>query len=340
MEAGVKGGSQNYAYVWNPALYMDSPNGPNKIFVPQSTVLYNLIVHDIACPNYTLGRAVNITVNQAPTPTLQLNTNYGCAPFKQHYDSKIPTNSAIITYDFGGLLQFQRDDWDYTLNAPGTYTLKVHTKDRLSGCGATWTYPDVIKVDPRPGSDFYMNPEVPTTADQIQFIPTNTYEPVVRYSWTFLGGVDLLDTNRLKFTKAGMDTSNLKTPLRSYNKAGGYPVLLVTENDLGCRDTIFKNIKVIDDMQVYIPNSFTPNGDGINDVFLVKGSGLKIENFSIQVVDRWGNIVFTTKDINEAWDGTVRGAPAMDGTYTVYLRAVGMNGEGRRDYSTYLNVIK
>jgi hypothetical protein len=142
LEAGVTGGSQNYAYVWNPSLYLDSPNGPKKTVVPGTSVLYNLIVHDIACPNFTLGQSADIKVGQPPQPDLQLSTNYGCAPLKLLYNSKIKPGSAIVTYDFGGILQVQRDSFYYSLPNPGTYTLNIHTKDRLTGCGGTWLYPD------------------------------------------------------------------------------------------------------------------------------------------------------------------------------------------------------
>jgi gliding motility-associated-like protein len=56
---------------------------------------------------------------------------------------------------------------------------------------------------------------------------------------------------------------------------------------------------------VYIPNAFTPNGDGTNDKFIIKGTG--IENYSIDIFDRWGTNIFSSTDINEGWDGTLSG---------------------------------
>lgn len=66
-----------------------------------------------------------------------------------------------------------------------------------------------------------------------------------------------------------------------------------------------KYINIRDDYNIFIPNSFTPNDDGINDVFQIKGSGLSEEGFLINIYDRWGKIIYTSKDINSSWDGKV-----------------------------------
>jgi gliding motility-associated-like protein len=340
LEGAVQGGSQNYAYVWNPPVYMDSPNGNVKRVVPQGSVFYNLIVHDIACPNFTIATTCSITVNPPSVPKLELTPGRGCAPLIMHYDTKIPAGEAIITYDFGGNEVMQKDNFDYALKTAGTYTLKVYTKNRTNGCSNLYTYPAPIVVEPRPGSDFTVTPERPTTSDRVVFNPTSSYDPIIRYSWQFEGGVNLLDTSKITAAHLDNDTSDIMHPERQYNVAGSYRTMLVTENDRGCIDTVFKLVTIIDELNLFIPNTFTPNGDGINDVFYVKGMGMKLENYSLQIIDRWGNIVFETRDINLGWDGTVRGAAARDGVYTCFVKVVGMNGEGRKEITTHLTIIK
>jgi hypothetical protein len=78
----------------------------------------------------------------------------------------------------------------------------------------------------------------------------------------------------------------------------------------------------------------------VNDVFYVKGMGINLDNFQLQIINRWGIVVFETRDINVGWDGKFRGAVAKDGTYTCFIKVVGMNGEGRREISTELIIIK
>jgi gliding motility-associated-like protein len=80
----------------------------------------------------------------------------------------------------------------------------------------------------------------------------------------------------------------------------------VVTTDHGCRDTAWKALNIKPSWVVYIPNTFTPNGDGLNDGFFAKGMG--ITQFNLKIFDRWGHILFETNDINEAWDGTTRGS--------------------------------
>lgn len=68
-----------------------------------------------------------------------------------------------------------------------------------------------------------------------------------------------------------------------------------------------------------IPNVFTPNGDGINDLYFITSSGLT--EFSLIIVNRWGELVFETDDPNEGWDGTVNGNKCSDGVYFYSMKA-------------------
>ena len=76
--------------------------------------------------------------------------------------------------------------------------------------------------------------------------------------------------------------------------------------------------------QPFIPNAFTPNGDGINDVFAVMGG--PFTKFNIQIFNRWGEKVFETDQQREWWDGTFRGNPLPGGVFAYRLVAVGDDG--------------
>ncbi len=331
LEAGVTGGSENYAYTWNPPLYMDSPVGPSKKFIPLGTVMYNLIVYDIACPSYSVAQSFEVNVKQPPMPKLELNKVEGCAPLVLKIDPKIEKESAITTYDFGGTKQFQKEGaFNYTLTEAGNYNLTIYAKG-YNGCLGKYDYPYTINVKPHPGTDIYWTPEKPTTSDEIVFHATSAYDPIVYKVWTFQGGTPT-DTQDSLISNTGVDTTNNDSPRRKYEKYGKYPVMIVTQNDYMCFDTIVKYLDVIDDMNVYIPNAFTPNGDGHNDVFGVKGQGMKSESFTMDLFDRSGSLMFTTKNINETWDGTYKGQKVKDGVYTYMIKVVGMNGEGRKEY--------
>jgi gliding motility-associated-like protein len=86
-----------------------------------------------------------------------------------------------------------------------------------------------------------------------------------------------------------------------------YEVCLeATSTDAGCTSQICKDIEVTGAMSVYLPNSFTPNGDGLNDEFGPVTNNVDRLFFTFRVFDRWGQIIFETNNPNEWWDGTVR----------------------------------
>jgi gliding motility-associated-like protein len=109
------------------------------------------------------------------------------------------------------------------------------------------------------------------------------------------------------------------TPDQTYPGAGNYTVTLTLENSGGCLDTAFATLCILPEVPVFIPDIFSPNGDGNNDVFRLRGHG--ITNVEFLVYSRWGELVFSSKDINKGWDGTINGKPQPSGNYIYYIQA-------------------
>ncbi|MFN4235488.1 MAG: gliding motility-associated C-terminal domain-containing protein, partial [Bacteroidia bacterium] len=98
----------------------------------------------------------------------------------------------------------------------------------------------------------------------------------------------------------------------------------VITNALGCRDTIIKDIEVKE--RFLVPNVFTPNNDGINDVFNVIASGYT--NFNMKILNRWGDVLFETNNINNGWNGrTLSGTLVSEGTYFYIIQLTSPRGE-------------
>jgi gliding motility-associated-like protein len=79
--------------------------------------------------------------------------------------------------------------------------------------------------------------------------------------------------------------------------------------------------EVIPPLSIYIPSAFTPNGDGLNDTFGVKGEGIK--DYRILVYNRWGEVIFESTNVRKQWDGKFDGSPVEQGTYVYQLFANG-----------------
>ena len=81
--------------------------------------------------------------------------------------------------------------------------------------------------------------------------------------------------------------------------------MLIVTNDGGCIDTTYGIIRVEPEFTIYVPNAFTPNGDGINDSFFANGLGFV--NYEMWILDRWGKEIFYSKEANQHWDGSYYG---------------------------------
>lgn len=100
--------------------------------------------------------------------------------------------------------------------------------------------------------------------------------------------------------------------------------------------SVSNEVEIIPQMSFYIPNTFTPNGDGLNDTFGIAGEALK--EFRIQIFNRWGQLVFETGNPNERWDGTYRGDKVSEGVYVYKVTAQGATGK-RETKEGNLNVV-
>ena len=112
---------------------------------------------------------------------------------------------------------------------------------------------------------------------------------------------------------------------QTYTTPGNYQTILIATNGL-CWDTAFVIVEVFDESNILIPNVFTPNGDGSNDVFTV--DGINIKSVEGQIYNRWGQKMFSWNNIKGYWDGrTLAGSKAPDGTYFYIIKAEGNDGK-------------
>ena len=106
-------------------------------------------------------------------------------------------------------------------------------------------------------------------------------------------------------------------PFHEYTSAGEYEVILVAFNEIGCPDSIKMKLTIGDDYALYAPNVFTPDGDGINDKFLVRG--FNILEFKLMIFNRWGELIHTSYDMREGWDGKYEGIDSQIDVYVYKL---------------------
>jgi gliding motility-associated-like protein len=173
----------------------------------------------------------------------------------------------------------------------GTYNITVTD----STCSTTSSV--FITGIPGPKADFQFYPPVALIDD-----PTFRFE-----DWS-LGSI-----NQWHWDFGDSTSTTIQNPFHTYGSIGTYDVTLKIKNDFGCRDSVTKQAIVIDKPALYIPNCFTPNGDGINDAFFVVG--LNVSDLKFYLYDRWGEMVYSSFSLDDRWNGHYKGRVLPNGVY-------------------------
>ncbi|HRP60805.1 MAG TPA: gliding motility-associated C-terminal domain-containing protein, partial [Vicingus sp.] len=117
-------------------------------------------------------------------------------------------------------------------------------------------------------------------------------------------------------------------------------VELAVVNSQGCTDTTYQTVIINGLYLLYVPTSFTPNGDNVNDVFKPLGEGIDVTNYHFMVFDRWGEKLFETDNIAEGWDGTFNGNPVQTGVYIWKVKAKEFYRNVNTEHSGHVNLLR
>ena len=186
----------------------------------------------------------------------------------------------------------------------GTYTLLV--TDNINGCSVTDT---VTVINQSVVAGFTSDQNTGTTPLPVNF--TNTSLGAASFVWNFNDG----------------NTSSLTNPSNLFQNQGTYTVVMVAFNSAGtCSSVATVVITVEDPFLLEVPNVFTPNGDGVNDVFTIKSKGVK--DITLQIFNRWGQKMYEFSGVKAAWDGlTSQGIEVPDATYFYFIKASSFDGK-------------
>jgi len=181
-----------------------------------------------------------------------------------------------------------------------------------SGCKATYISHEAVEVYPNPIASFNTEP-----------LEIDELEPMVSVS----GNASNADEVRYYINDGSIYLkNNFNHSFTNLDKQ--IPIIFqVAKNKYGCADTVSQILKIKKSFAIYLPNTFTPNNDGLNDGF--KAQGYNIKEFKIQIYDRWGHLVFETNDMNNAWDGRTRNSsePIKDDVYVWKADVVDINNK-------------
>lgn len=295
LTATGSGGDGHYTYSWMPG----NITGQTITVSPATTTIYTVTATD-GC-GQTSTQTMQVVVQQLPVLSFTADTTHGCSP--------LLVNFTIDTTGFGnGAFLWNFNDNDETstvINPAHSFTTAGCHDVSLTvtvppGCSATQTYPCMIRTIAHPNASFVATPVV-----------TSILDPTIELNNTSSGG------DIWFWTYGDNSSSTYYEQDHTYEVPGFYPVYLIVMNDSGCSDTARVDIVVRDYHTFYIPNAFTPDGNGRNEIFVPEFTNILENDYSFMIFDRWGNLVFETNNVKEGWNGQSKnaGSPMELGVY-------------------------
>jgi gliding motility-associated-like protein len=284
------------SYSWGPT---NTPGGASQTLSPSVDTTLTVIYTLLNCPS--LPASGTVTVNPLPIVTFSSNIVEGCAPLGVTFTATDQTN-ATYNWSTSNALTGAGSSTTIVFPTGGTYDVTL-AATTINGCFASNSMANYIYVEDLPNADFESPISIFTNeAQYVQF--SNFSTGATNYIWNFGDGQMSTEVEPSHIFQSTMN---------------GYTINLIALTNLNCLDSMSISIGYQYNELYYIPNSFTPDGDQNNQVFLpIFYSGYDPLNFQMQIYNRWGEVLFETRNVLYGWDGSVgeEGLDAQEGVYT------------------------
>jgi len=319
--AGIK----NWRWTFGATAGLSNELNPNYQY--SKSGLYSVILR-VTDQNNCKDDTTQV-VGWYPAPTLVLiepSTFSGCAPadvFFKNLSAPIDSTYKIL-WSFGdGTTAKNIISPTHRYEKPGLYDVGIAITSPYE-CFISDTFPNLIRMDVTPTADFAFDPDsmLSNLNNRLQFIDRSI--DAFRWEW-------LLGRN---------GKSTLQNPVYTFPDTGKTTVRLIVSHPGGCRDTLLKILDIRPEIRWFMPNAFTPNGDGTNEAFLGRGMLFGARSFSLSVWNRWGEQVFESNDPDTGWDGRSKNGNASPaGVYVYVVKITGPRGEPM-EFKGYATLVK
>ena len=303
-------------YTWSPAINLSCVNCASTLTTPQDTVRYTVkgtsAAGCIAYDSVLLNVIMPFNMVVSPGDTLCLGDRTALHAYNA---------SRYVWSPAAGLNRTDIANPDVKINNTTTYKVVGYDNHQ---CFTDTGYVTIV-VGPKPNVNIGPDRSL-SVGTPLQLNAVTGGGPIISWVWT---------------PAADLSCNNCPSPSTIVKDNSFYTVTVT--NAFGCKDTdsIFIN-SFCKSSQVYIPNAFTPDGDGLNDVLMVRGRGITVKSF--RIFNRWGELVFEKEnfypnDMKSGWDGKVRGVPATPDVY-VYTAEVFCDNNIPYTYKGNVTILK
>ncbi|MCB9194728.1 MAG: gliding motility-associated C-terminal domain-containing protein [Flavobacteriales bacterium] len=279
--------------VWSGSANLSGVINPSNLGNGSYSAVYTIATQ--------CGSSDTITFEVHLLPDIQISVNSisGCTPLTIDFNDQNSISGNSYSWSLDGLTISSDPQDTFTITDAGCQELSV-TVTNSFGCSNTSTYSDLICTENYPIANFNYNPENPSVNESlINFNNLSSFAS--NYNW-FFEGVSFSIEENPSLNLAGFEP-------------GSFEICLTSTNNLGCSDSYCDTIVLLEEFTLFLPNAFTPNQSGLNDLFTPVYSGEHPADAELLIFDRWGLLIFSTDNFNTSWDGTYLGNPADEDVY-------------------------
>ena len=270
----------------------------------------------------TIGCAdtINTAINWFPVPPLIIidpSAVVGCPPIEIFYENlSSPVDSTYnILWNFGDGNLGNGISPTHVYEDAGIFTVGVQIVSPI-GCFTEEVFPDLIEIDSGVVANFtYDTDSVTNLQPIVQFEDLSSH--AVSWEWT-IEQFNFLD--------------QMQDPRVVFPDTGQFAVQLVSTHFWGCTDTLVQIVDVRPETKFFLPNAFSPNGDGTNEFFQPIGFFPGIQNYNMAVINRWGEVIFQSTNPNEGWNGRRFNTGKLS-QLGVYAYSISFNGPRGKPYT-------
>jgi len=326
------GGSTPYIYTWTIGTDVVGVGQTITVKLTHDHTVYCVKLSE-ECGSPSVDSCLNVVIPEPVPPILIADKYEECKPGVFHIENVSSNISELAsTYiNFGNHTEgtiLNGGDTTVVYNSVGIFDLTV-TNTSIYGCQYTTVFQDFFKVNPNPISNFYVagNPTtIFETTLQAHQLASND---VVKWEWIS--------------PYSEPEYSNSENPIFSFPNGviSRYPITLIVTSYFGCVDTMSLDVIVEDAILFYVPNTFTPDDDPYNQSWRFVMQGGETSSFELEVLDRWGKLIWKTNEPTKGWDGRLEnGEMAKAGTYVWRARVKHKNDDGYNEYNGIVNLLK
>ena len=325
------GGSSPYIFTWYENGNIIGTGTAINVDPDFTNTQYCVTLSEI-CGSPTTDTCTVITFPTPIIPQMDPDKLKDCVPATFVFQNNSNNSNEIATtyYQFSDGNAYSVSGSESVTNTfvdPAYYACEM-TVTSIYGCVYTGLFQNIIEAMPVPNAEFTFTDNPATIFETTIGMQDQSTGDIASWQWISPGSIP---------TSSSAQNPSFTFPV---GEVGQYPVTLIVSSDFGCTDTVSYDMNIVQDVIFFAPNAFTPDGDEFNQSWKMYIQGIDVYNFEFYIFNRWGEIIWESRDPDSSWDGTYNNQKVKAGTYVWKATAKDLINDNKYEFSGHINVLR